>query len=293
MRGITVGMKKTLDQRKLAQIEYHGSAGITESSLLAVSRIIHFGDVINKANILSYFEDSCGRHSLLLTVNEFSYIAIRSGFSSGYIGEGSRGLSTVLKMLIRHNVEIDEYKISADIYERLDASYLLSSDLDSLAQQKPIKPNRYYDYIDNSRYPVRSSNDQLKEYFPPSINFGLLDKRLIDLALDFHENTDHAINSAFRRLEDALRSRTGLFDASGSKLFKKAFEGEKSLLHWGDTNNGEHAAKSNLFKDIFSVYRNPRAHQEMRSNEHESLREFMLINELFILEKKAYKRAVA
>lgn len=283
-------MKKSLDQRKLAQIEYHGSAGITESCLMAVSRIIHFGDVINKANLLSYFDGSCGAHSLLLTVNEHTSIAIKSGFSSGYRGEGPRGLSAVLKMLIRHNVEIEEYEVTSGIHERLDASCLLSSDLDSIEKQSPIRPIRYYDYIDESRYPSGFSNDRLKRYFPPSINFGLLDERLIDLALNFHENTDHAINSAFRRLEDTIRSRTGLLDESGSKLFTKAFEGESSLLHWGDKNSGEHAGKSNLFKAIFSAYRNPRAHQEICSNEHESLREFMLINELFILEQKAYER---
>jgi uncharacterized protein (TIGR02391 family) len=283
-------MKKTLDQRKLAGIEFHGSAGITESCLMAVSRIIHFGEVINKAHLLSCFDGSCGAHSLLLTVNEHTTIAIKSGFSSGYSGEGPRGLSTVLKMLIRHNVEIEEYEISSEFHERLDASCILNSDLDLLEKQRPIRPIRYYDYIDESRYPSGFSNNQLKQYFPPSINFGLLDKRLVDLALDFHKNSDHAINSAFRRLEDTIRNRTRLFDESGSKLFTKAFEGENSLLHWGDTNNGEHAGKANLFKAIFSVYRNPRAHQELSSNESESLREFMLINELFILEEKAYER---
>lgn len=283
-------MEKIIDQKKLARIEYHGSAGNTESCILAVSRLIHFGDVINKANLLSYFENSCGSHSLLLTVNEYTSIVIKSGFSSGYSGEGPRGLSTVLKMLIRHNVEIDEYDISLGIHERLEASCLLNSDLDSLEEQRPIRPIRYYDYIDEEEFPYEFNNSKLKKYFPPSINFGLLDKRIIDLALDFHGNSDHAINSAFRRLEDIIRSRTGLLDESGLKLLTKAFEGENSFLYWRDKNNGEQAGKSNLFKAIFSAYRNPRAHREINSNKHEALREFMLINELFLLESKAYER---
>ncbi len=286
-------MKKVIDQNSLAQIQYHGSAGITESCLMAVSRIIHFGEIIKKASLLSYFDGNCGAHSLLLEVDPYTSIAIKSGFSSGYRGEGPSGLSTVLKLLIRHNVEIDEYDINRDIYERLDASCLLSSDLDAIKKQRPIRPIRYYDYIDESKYPSGFSNENLKGYFPPSINFGLLDKRLIDLALDFHENADHAINSAFRRLEDIIRSRTMLFDESGAKLFTKAFEGENSILHWGDINSGEQAGKTNLFKAIFSVYRNPRAHQEIQSTEHDSLREFMLINELFILEEKALERTIS
>jgi uncharacterized protein (TIGR02391 family) len=283
-------MKKTIDQNKLAQIEYHGSAGTTESCLMAVSRIIHFGDLINKASLLSYFDGQSGAHSLLLKVNDYTSIAIKSGFSSGYNGEGPRGLSTILKMLIRHNVEIDEYEINSDIHNRIDASCLLISDLELLEEKKPIRPIRYYDYIDDSKLQSEFSNDHLKKYFPPSINFGLLDKRLIDLALDFHENTDHSISSAFRRLEDTIRSRTGLLDENGSKLFTKAFEGENSILYWGNTDNGEHAGKSNLFKAVFSAYRNPRAHREIKSDDHDSLREFMLINELFILEQKAYER---
>lgn len=290
IRESVIDMKNLLDQNELAKIEYHGTAGITKSSIMAVSRFIHFGDIIKKAFILSYLKGTSGSHSLLLVMDDDTYVAIKSGFNSGYLGEGPRGLSTVLKILIRHNVEIDEHEIDSLIHARLNGSCLLKSDLELIERQEPIRPIRYYDYIDESSFPNGYSNDNLKGYFPPSINFGLLDERLIDLGLDFYNNTDHAINSAFRRLEDAVRERTGLYDEIGSKLFSKAFEGESSILHWGDSNSGEHSGKANLFKAIFAAYRNPRAHQEIKSNSHDSLREFMLINELFILEKRAFER---
>lgn len=58
--------------------------------------------------------------------------------------------------------------------------------------------------------------------------------------------------------EDIARDRIGIYDKSGSHLFKKGFEGDKSLFHWNDLDGDEQAGKAGLFVAVFLAYRNPR-----------------------------------
>ena len=70
-----------------ACIEYHGGPGVTQPCLDAVIRLIQFGDQITKAQILSADGDPVTEHCFLLTVND-DLVAIKSGFASGYRGNG-------------------------------------------------------------------------------------------------------------------------------------------------------------------------------------------------------------
>lgn len=286
--SLMVYMKKYIDQKELAHLEYHGIRGDTQECIFAITRMIHFGEMIESAKLLSFFSGNSGSHGFALTVQGTIRI-IKSGFTSGYIGQGPSGLSTVLKILLRHDVPLNEYRVDKEFHDRLNASCLSRADVDFLETENPIRPHEFYNYIDGSFY-LNSADKTLKDYFPASINFGLLDERLVDLSLIFFENSDSSINTAFRRLEDILRNRTALIDESGVRLFSKAFEGSASKLYWNDTNEGEHNGKANLFKSVFMAFRNRRAHQEVRSTSNEALREFMLINELYILESQAVER---
>uniref|UniRef100_UPI0040485D1B hypothetical protein n=1 Tax=Rheinheimera sp. TaxID=1869214 RepID=UPI0040485D1B len=89
-----------------AGIEYYGTAGITARCLRALSMAIQAGDKIEKAYLLSDFDtkSGCGTHCFLLFTEFGDPIAIKSGFASGYGGEGPRGLSSALQILIRHNM---------------------------------------------------------------------------------------------------------------------------------------------------------------------------------------------
>tara|TARA_Y100000758_G_scaffold56133_2_gene35923 strand:- start:2649 stop:3491 length:843 start_codon:yes stop_codon:yes gene_type:complete len=270
--------------KDLASIEYHGASGITQHCLDAVARLIHFGEKIYVAKLLTCLDrHNCGDHGLLLTMEHEHFVAIKPGFSSGYNGEGPTGLSTVLRMLQWQGADIEEYDVSPAIMERLNAGCLLSKDVDDLERATPVLPVRYYDYM-------LGSHRDLQRYFPPTINFGLLDKRLVDLALDFSANPGYAIDSAFKRLEDLIRRRIEMPGESGSKLLTKAFLGEGSILHWGDENPSEQSSKANLFKSVFGAYRNPRAHREVAASDDEAVREFMLVNSLYLLEAAAVAR---
>nr|WP_269117304.1 TIGR02391 family protein [Psychrobacter sp. Ps6] len=118
----------------------------------------------------------------------------------------------------------------------------------------------------------------------------LLDPRLIELALDFDKNPDSAIMSAYRKLESIVKARTGLNNESGVKLFAKAFQGDDSILCWENLDLGESKGRASLFTSVYMAYRNNRAHQEPRHDLSDDIREFILINQLFVLESESVVR---
>ncbi len=281
--------RNSVSVSELAGIQYHGLAGVTEACLQAIARLIQFGDRVEKAYLLSNADNNsrCGTHCYLLFLEYDVCVAVKSGFSSGYGGEGPTGLSTSLQMLIRHNTEIDEYDVSSDIISRIDKSCLLSSDLDLLRSARPVRPTRFYDYIrlTNDRYPY--DNRQIQQAFPDVIPFSIVDERIMDLAISFADNPDLALMTAFRRLEDIVRKRSQLEDASGAKLFSQVFQANDRKLYWPDVLPPETQGRVNLFTGTYMAYRNSRAHKEVATPPSDGVREFLLINQLFVLESEA------
>lgn len=269
---------------KLAGIEYAGLPGITKPCQDAVLRLLQFGDKIQKVCILS-----CrGEHSLLITIFPGDLIAIKSGFGSGYSGEGSRRFSYVLALLNAFglDIEIEEYEVKKDFMRRLDDSALTIEDINEIQASRPIRPVRFYnDYIWEKHY--RAESDELWDEFPPVIPFSIVDSRIRDLATSFWEDPDQKLMIGYRRLEDILQNQTGIRE-NGSRLLKKVFWGDNPILSWENIDNGERAGRANLFVGAYLAYRNPRAHhEEKKHNTHEQLSEFLLLNHLYLLEKEA------
>jgi hypothetical protein len=266
-------------------------AGFTRPCINAIVRFIHFGDSIEKAMLISHIRnDDTGTHSFLLTVNEHDLVAIKSGFSSGYHGEGPRGLSTALQLLLRHGTKIDEYMVEKDLIDRIDGSCLLNADIDELENSRPAYPIKYYEYIDNREF-FGNKDRHLKSVFPLTIPLRLIDLRIIDLALSLENQPDVSLFTGYRRLEDFIRKRTGLDGLGGAKLLSKAFQGNDSILHWPSLDPAESQGRALLFTGTFMAYRNKRAHSEPPSESEEAYREFLLLNELFLLESQAALRA--
>lgn len=65
----------------------------------------------------------------------------------------------------------------------------------------------------------------------------------------------------------------------------------KSLYFWKNVEN-ENASNAlgRLFTNIFTAYRNERAHSEIKKSPPQLFREFLLINELYLLERETSKR---
>lgn len=270
---------------RLAGIQYMGVAGISASCKGAVARMLQYGDNITKARILT----SASTHCLLLEVDEGEFVAIKSGFASGYMGEGSRTFAVTLQLLYQHGVEIDECEVSRRLLERLDKSALTVKDLEIVTGCATIAPVRWWDYV----YEVGMNNGTVGSFWarlPMVIPFALVDLRVADLALSFFENPDHALSVGYRRLEDIVRKKTTLGEYGG-KLFSQAFRPPGAKLEWKDIDPGESAGRVELFTGAYKAYRNPRAHREQINQARELLNEFMLLNHLFVLEAGAVEKA--
>lgn len=157
-----------------------------------------------------------------------------------------------------------------------------------------MRPDRYDDYIyEYSPAPIPGlqsyNSEAVKNKFPTVIPFHIVDDRLLEFALIFPQNPDSAIKDGFRRLETIVSERASIHDEVGVKLFSKAFLNEDAPLTWDKISKGEKVARAQMFTGVFGAYRNPRAHKEKEMTHAEDLREFLLLNELYLLEASAVK----
>lgn len=265
----------------LAGIQYMGIAGVSADCKDAVMRLVQFGDRVTKARIIS----SDGTHCLILTINVGDIVAIKSGFASGYGGEGPAALSFVLALLGAHGADIDEIDAPEELIERLDMSALTGRDLEFIENTRKVSPRRINDYLTERDW-QRAKSGETWEEFPPVMPFAIIDSRIADLALDFWESPDERLLTGWRRLEDIVRKRLDS-NEHGAKLFSSAFLGGKAALRWRRISASEQVGRANLFTASYSAYRNPRAHKEMTHDRTLQLGEFLLINHLYCLERTA------
>jgi len=266
----------------LAGIQYIGN-GYSRSCLDAVRRLVQYREEIEKVDVLTCDNS----HALLLHIEREGVIAVKAGFSSGYNGEGPRTLAEVLELLEAVQAPIYERQVSLQVMERLEASALTKADLSAIDSAMPMT-RRIYDYI--HPYSQSRAAGRPLASLDVTMPWPLIDDRLIDLASAFFDDPDDALHKGFRRLEDVVRTRTGL-NEHGRKLFSLAFGGDQSPLVWAVPDAAEQVGRAQMFIGAIMTYRNPRAHREDDSTEYqEPLREFLVLNELFCLERTAVGR---
>jgi hypothetical protein len=271
-----------LKSTDLAGIQYLGRDGITASCIKAVTQLLSSGSAFNNALLLT-----CGQeHAVLLCGQYEDFVAVKSGFSSGYCGEGPRGLATVLLLLQRHRIEIEEYRVSTEFMHRLAQSALLKIDIDLLFKASPVRPQRWYDYVNDQGMSLTKQDGRLVRFYSPCLPYAVIDERIIDLAVQFPDNEDASIICAYRRLEDLLRRRTGIA-GEGTRLFSKVFIAENAPLSWDVPDLAESKGRGTLFNAIYMAFRNARAHREIKQSTDSAVREFLLVNELFRLEAES------
>lgn len=275
-------MSQRIKTTELAGIQYVGLDGITSSCIKAITRLLSSDELIKSASLITCNE----HHAFILNTDFDEPIAVKAGFASGYSGEGSRGLATALVLLYRHNIEIEEYIVDSSFMERLASSCLLTKDIELIENGKPRRPSRWSDYVYDQKLELGEKGGHLTRHYPLAVPFAIIDDRIMDLAVSFPQNQDTAIISAYRRLEDLIRKRTGL-SGEGSKLFSKAFMQEDSPLRWDVPDESEVKGRASLFSAIYMAFRNARVHREIPPSSDAELREFLLVNELYRLEAEA------
>ena len=266
-----------------AGLQYLGQHGISARCLAAVRIVLQSIQPVSQALILTCENE----HAFIFTIGEErdEIVVVKAGFTSGYPGEGPRIFAEALGLLRAFEVEIEEALVPRALMRRLEASALTVDDLKVIDKAGVVRPMRWFDYT----YPWETRLPPPRERlarFPQAIPWVLIDSRIEDLAHRFFKNEDDCLSRGFRRLEDSVRSRTGLQD-HGVRLIQRAFLQEEPLLTWRVPDAAEQKGRAQLFVGAFMAYRNPRAHRESASVTGLELAEFLLLNHLFLLEANA------
>lgn len=264
-----------------AGIEYHGVPGASDDCKDAVLRLLQFGNCVARVRIIS----ASNQHCLILTSHIGDITAIKSGFASGYLGEGPRAFSLVLRLLSIHGAEIEEYAAHPSFIERIDSSALTQTDMEELDRAKAVRGPSWMKYIIEEHWEGVKDGKLWRE-FPTVIPFGIIDPRIADLAVSFWTDPDNQILKGYRRLEDLIRKRSKL-NGHGAKLFSNAFRGKDAPLRWVSASDSEIEGRVQLFVGTYSAHRNNRAHQEIRTERDALVSEFLLLNHLFRLESES------
>lgn len=266
-----------------ADIQYHGEASTTGSCLGAIVRLIQSDPGIAKALTLT-----CGnRHAFFLRLHDEQQIAVKTGFSSGYNGEGPGGLAAALQLMARHGAEIEEIEVPVMVLDRIDANSLSQKDISYIVAAEPVRPLRLGDYIHAAQRDGRARDESLALAYSCVPPYRIIDQRILDLALKLDLDADAALMTGYRRLEGIVAGRCGLAGAAGQKIFSVAFQGATPVLTWSGLESAEATGRAQLFTGCYMAFRNRRAHKELDQSPIEALREFLLLNELFLLEAEA------
>lgn len=279
----------------LAGIQYLGSSGDSLACVDALRRVLAWPERPNAVRLLTADQ----LHAFLLNFEGKVPVVIKNGFASGYRGTGPGALAEALILLQAAKLEVEEIEVTHEVVERLGASALTQADLDQIETSAPRRPTRWYDYV-YAIYDNEHGEACVWGRFDSVMPFGILDPRLVDLALDFHEAPDRVLLDGFRRLEDQIRDRTGIVE-HGAKLFSQAFAGDDSRLVWkvpqsarstkpGLIDKGEQSGRVQLFTGAYQAFRNPRAHRTPSHSAAEALSEFLILNQLFRFEAEAVER---
>lgn len=268
---------------KSAVVQYHGEASTTRSCLKAIVRLIQGEQSIAEARLLT----SGNFHAFLLRLHEGEKIVIKAGFSSGYGGEGPAGLATALQLMRRHGVEIEEVVVPIAMLERVGVNALTESDMAYIVEAKPLRPVRWYDYIFDAQSYGRATDASLSLNYSCVVPLRIVDPRIVDLALKLDQDADAALMTGYRRLERIVADRCGLTGATSQKIFSVAFQGAAPMLSWTGLESGEATGRAQLFTGCYMAFRNRRAHKVIDQSQTDFVREFLLLNELFLLEAEA------
>lgn len=273
----------------LLEIRYVGDA-YTAETIDAVINLLGEGYRPLRGWIISFLdEDSTSDHSLYLE-SEGRPTVITGGLTSGYNGEGVRGLATVLCLLREFSCYPSDSGVTRDILDRARHCALTWQDVSVIKSGGNRPSQAVVRYIDAAYH----RRDDIWTQGSTIIPWSLIDARLRPLVYDFRTDPDIVLVRSFRLLEDIVRKRLGnrAFNKDGghiANIWNVAFAPEDSPLHWPLLNAKDAVGRRQLFEGAAATIRNPRAHRENVSNA-KAFEELMLINLLYTFEAEAISR---
>lgn len=141
-------------------IKYESSTGATQYCIDDFMNRLYGIRKIKAMTILTYG----GHHALMLSFETDDYIVfIKSGLTSGYPGEGSKGTSLIIRLAEEANIPIKELNVTAPLLERINSSRATQKDITFIKSngKESINYDRLCLEIVNKEY-VQQAKDSFK-----------------------------------------------------------------------------------------------------------------------------------
>lgn len=118
---------------KSLDIKYEGSTRATQYCIDDFLKRLYGSRPITCMTILT-----CeGYHALMLEFMDKDFIVfIKSGLTSGYLGEGPKGISTIIRLAENAGIPIRELSISKRLMKKINSSLMTSRDVQNIQERR-------------------------------------------------------------------------------------------------------------------------------------------------------------
>ena len=250
------------------EVQYLGQSGITASCLEGILLFIEgaerFGpeDRNNKAYLVTHGN----QHLFILPSWYVGYTVIRSGFRSGYSGEGPCGFSLAITALSLYRHIIREIIVSHSTLEKINRGKLATQGIDKLigSQSGNASVSRYVWPQHSEIKSKQVLHELLTDYLREDLRF-TVSRLHEDLAKAIQPVLDAPIEDVLRRgfifLENSIKELAGVTNqqTSGVKLMEELFSKVDARISYS-CNPSEQKACRRLFQGAFGLFRNQTAH---------------------------------
>lgn len=280
-----------------ADVSYVGKPGMTCSCEKAVEEYITHRGPPDRVTLLSCerpWHEGAFDNAFMFEKEESEYFKtfVLDGFSCSSSGSAGEALSRIISLLEWHNVEsFREINIPREIMIRIHKQDVTVDDIEAI-ETSPSRGNPRRHRWENHAMPVNPWKG--RDVFLP---MSLLDDRLVESGKAIIEDPDASetvVREGFRLLEHILKSRVeGYSEAAGLdavKLIDFCFDKDKGALIWPGVKPGVTDGRRQLFRGAFQAIRNPFSHTVPDHDFARDIRHFLLLNELFTLEKQSITR---
>lgn len=142
-------------------VKYEGSTRATQDCIDDFMNRLYGIRKIKEMTILTHGE----HHALMLTFESEDYIVfIKSGLTSGYLGEGPKGTSLIIRLAEEANIPIKELNVTAPMMKRINSSQATQKDIAFIKSKgkESINYDRLCLEIVNKEY-VQRAKDSFKK----------------------------------------------------------------------------------------------------------------------------------
>ena len=142
-------------------VKYEGSTRATQDCIDDFMNRLYGIRKIKEMTILTHGE----HHALMLTFESEDYIVfIKSGLTSGYLGEGPKGTSLIIRLAEEANIPIKKLNVTAPMMKRINSSQATQKDIAFIKSKgkESINYDRLCLEIVNKEY-VQRAKDSFKK----------------------------------------------------------------------------------------------------------------------------------